>query len=41
MEFKKAIINGIAYGEAYIKAQAGMQKRHSGINVEKETVKAR
>jgi phospholipid-translocating ATPase len=35
MEFKKAIINGQSYGEAYTEAQAGMQKR-LGIDVEKE-----
>jgi phospholipid-translocating ATPase len=27
MEFKKATINGVAYGEAYTEAQAGMQRR--------------
>ena len=35
MEFKKASINGVPYGEAYTEAQAGMQKRQ-GINVEEE-----
>lgn len=40
MEFKKATINGVPYGEAYTEAQAGMQKRQ-GIDVEKEGVKAR
>ncbi|KAI9734412.1 MAG: hypothetical protein M1818_006800 [Claussenomyces sp. TS43310] len=40
MEFKKATINGIPYGEAYTEAQAGMQKRQ-GIDVEKEGAKAR
>jgi len=40
MEFKKATINGVPYGEAYTEAQAGMQKRQ-GIDVEKEIVKAR
>jgi len=34
MEFKKASINGVPYGEAYTEAQAGMQKRQ-GIDVEK------
>lgn len=40
MEFKKATINGIPYGEAYTEAQAGMQKRQ-GIDVEKEGARAR
>jgi phospholipid-translocating ATPase len=40
MEFKKATINGVPYGEAYTEAQAGMQKRQ-GIDVEKEGAKAR
>jgi len=40
MEFKKATINGIPYGEAYTEAQAGMQKRQ-GIDVEKEGAKVR
>ncbi|TAQ88937.1 hypothetical protein B7494_g2734 [Chlorociboria aeruginascens] len=40
MEFKKATINGIPYGEAYTEAQAGMQKRQ-GIDVEKESARAR
>lgn len=40
MEFKKATVNGLAYGEAYTEAQAGMQKRQ-GINVEVEGAKAR
>src|ERR1700751_3766767 len=40
MEFKKATINGVPYGEAYTEAQAGMQKRQ-GIDVEAEAVKAR
>jgi phospholipid-translocating ATPase len=39
MEFKKATINGVPYGEAYTEAQAGMQKRQ-GIDVEKEGAKA-
>jgi phospholipid-translocating ATPase len=40
MEFKKATINGVPYGEAYTEAQAGMQKRQ-GIDVEVEGAKAR
>lgn len=40
MEFKKATINGIPYGEAYTEAQAGMQKRQ-GIDVEKEGARVR
>lgn len=40
MEFKKATINGISYGEAYTEAQAGMQKRQ-GIDVEVEGARAR
>jgi phospholipid-translocating ATPase len=40
MEFKKATVNGIPYGEAYTEAQAGMQKRQ-GIDVEAEGAKAR
>lgn len=40
MEFKKATINGVPYGEAYTEALAGMQKRQ-GINVEEEGAKAR
>jgi phospholipid-translocating ATPase len=40
MEFKKATINGVPYGEAYTEAQAGMQKRQ-GIDVEKEGTRAR
>ncbi|TVY26150.1 Phospholipid-transporting ATPase [Lachnellula hyalina] len=40
MEFKKATINGVPYGEAYTEAQAGMQKRQ-GMDVEKEIAKAR
>jgi phospholipid-translocating ATPase len=39
MEFKKATINGIPYGEAYTEAQAGMQRR-LGIDVEKEAAQA-
>ncbi|TVY46316.1 Phospholipid-transporting ATPase [Lachnellula occidentalis] len=37
MEFKKATINGVAYGEAYTEAQAGMQKRQ-GIDISKEII---
>ncbi|KAI5300837.1 hypothetical protein KEM55_004570, partial [Ascosphaera atra] len=33
MEFKKCTINGVAYGEAYTEALAGMQRRE-GIDVE-------
>ncbi|RKF75454.1 Phospholipid-transporting ATPase DNF1 [Golovinomyces cichoracearum] len=40
MEFKKATVNGVPYGEAYTEAQAGMQKRQ-GIDVEKEGARAR
>ena len=40
MEFKKATINGVPYGEAYTEAQAGMQRRQ-GIDVEVEGAKAR
>jgi phospholipid-translocating ATPase len=40
MEFKKATINGVPYGEAYTEAQAGMQKRQ-GIDTEKEGARAR
>jgi phospholipid-translocating ATPase len=40
MEFKKATINGIPYGEAYTEALAGMQRRQ-GIDVETEGAKAR
>jgi phospholipid-translocating ATPase len=40
MEFKKATINGVPYGEAYTEAQAGMQKRQ-GIDVDKEAARAR
>jgi phospholipid-translocating ATPase len=39
MEFKKASVNGVPYGEAYTEAQAGMQKRQ-GIDVEKESARA-
>ncbi|KAL1955584.1 hypothetical protein VTO42DRAFT_8387 [Malbranchea cinnamomea] len=40
MEFKKCTINGIAYGEAYTEALAGMQRRE-GIDVEEEARKAK
>ncbi|MCJ1476204.1 hypothetical protein MMC13_004870 [Lambiella insularis] len=39
MQFKKASINGVPYGEAYTEAQAGMQRRQ-GINVAEEGAKA-
>jgi len=39
MEFKKATVNGVPYGEAYTEAQAGMQRRQ-GINVEEESARA-
>lgn len=35
MEFKKCTINGVAYGEAYTEAEAGMRLRE-GVDVEKE-----
>lgn len=40
MEFKKATINGVPYGEAYTEAMAGLQKRQ-GIDVEKEGARAK
>lgn len=40
MEFKKATIGGMSYGEAYTEAQAGMEKRQ-GIDTEKAGAKAR
>ncbi|KAI1005561.1 Phospholipid-transporting ATPase [Podosphaera aphanis] len=40
MEFKKATVNGIPYGEAYTEAQAGLLKRQ-GIDSEKEGIRAR
>lgn len=40
MEFKKVTINGVAYGEAYTEAQAGMQKR-MGIDTEIEGARMR
>ncbi|EPE08133.1 phospholipid-transporting atpase 1 [Ophiostoma piceae UAMH 11346] len=39
MEFKKATINGVAYGEAYTEALAGMRKR-LGFDVVKEAREA-
>ncbi|RMZ90024.1 hypothetical protein DV736_g2739, partial [Chaetothyriales sp. CBS 134916] len=35
MEFKKCTVNGVAYGEAYTEAEAGMRRRQ-GIDVEAE-----
>ena len=35
MEFKKCTINGVAYGEAYTEAEAGMRRRE-GVDVEAE-----
>ncbi|KAJ6151320.1 hypothetical protein N7470_007914 [Penicillium chermesinum] len=40
MEFKKATINGVSYGEAYTEAQIGMRRRE-GANVEEEIAQAR
>lgn len=40
MEFKKATVNGVPYGEAYTEALAGMQKRQ-GIDTVKEGQRAR
>ena len=40
MEFKKATVGGVPYGEAYTEALAGMQKRQ-GIDTEVEGAKAR
>ncbi|KAF2839926.1 P-type ATPase-like protein [Patellaria atrata CBS 101060] len=40
MEFKKATINGVPYGEAYTEAMAGMQRRQ-GVDVEDEAARAR
>ncbi|KAF2425815.1 phospholipid-translocating ATPase [Tothia fuscella] len=40
MEFKKATVNGVPYGEAYTEALAGMQRRQ-GVDVEVEGAKAR
>ncbi|OOQ82000.1 Phospholipid-transporting ATPase DNF1 [Penicillium brasilianum] len=40
MEFKKATINGVAYGEAYTEAQIGMRRRE-GANADEEAAVAR
>ncbi|GLI80104.1 phopholipid transporting ATPase [Penicillium ochrochloron] len=40
MEFKKATINGMAYGEAYTEAQIGMRRRE-GANADEEAAVAR
>jgi phospholipid-translocating ATPase len=40
MEFKKATVNGVPYGEAYTEAMAGMQRRQ-GIDTDVEGAKAR
>ncbi|KAJ5887422.1 hypothetical protein N7495_007463 [Penicillium taxi] len=40
MEFKKATINGVSYGEAYTEAQMGMRRRE-GANAEEEAAIAR
>jgi phospholipid-translocating ATPase len=40
MEFKKATINGLPYGEAYTEALAGLQRRQ-GIDVDVEGARAR
>ncbi|EEP79669.1 hypothetical protein UREG_04515 [Uncinocarpus reesii 1704] len=40
MEFRKCTVNGVAYGEAYTEAQAGMQRRE-GINVEEVSKRAK
>ena len=40
MEFKKASINGVAYGEAYTEAQIGMRRRE-GANADEEAAVAR
>ena len=40
MEFKKCTINGVAYGEAYTEAEAGMRRRQ-GVNVEAEGAQVR
>src|SRR5579859_4563108 len=40
MEFKKCTINGIAYGEAYTEAEAGLHRRQ-GIDVEEEGTRIR
>ena len=38
MEFKKCTINGMAYGEAYTEAEAGMRRRQ-GVDVEEESAR--
>lgn len=40
MEFKKATINGVSYGEAYTEAQIGMRRRE-GANADEEAAQAR
>lgn len=40
MEFKKATINGVSYGEAYTEAQVGMRRRE-GANADEEAAQAR
>ena len=40
MEFKKCTINGVAYGEAYTEAEAGLHRRQ-GIDVEEEGARVR
>ncbi|OQE18015.1 hypothetical protein PENSTE_c019G07314 [Penicillium steckii] len=40
MEFKKATINGISYGEAYTEAQVGMRRRE-GVNADEEAAQVR
>ena len=40
MEFKKCTINGVAYGEAYTEAEAGLRRRQ-GIDVEEEGARVR
>lgn len=42
MEFKKCTVNGVAYGEAYTEAQAGMRRREVGeVEAEAEVAEAR
>lgn len=40
MEFKKATVNGVVYGEAYTEAEAGMRRRQ-GVDVEAEAEQIR
>lgn len=40
MEFKKATVNGVSYGEAYTEAQVGMRRRE-GANADEEAAQAR